>query len=404
MKKVWFILLVLLLCNNIFHLEGFAGMSHKICYYPVLGYMAYYVFARKGGDMPATFGRMLGTMMLFATLSAIPCYLLFGQTILESLKANIPYVYAMVAYWFLLKYRPTEAQVLKALLIVSVATLVLQLGQQLIPQHAIFGTRESEYADVQIEVRNGIYRFRIGDGGVFAFPILFLAWVMVLRKVRLKPILTLVMMLVSIYLTLTRQVIVATLLSMFMGVILFKLRASKLVLGFMVTAVVVMLALNFDAFFGAFFEQSTNEINDDNYIRFLSAEYFFNESLSSPLVFIFGHGRNSGSSPYDQFIKSLADMGFYTSDVGLIGAAYVHGYVYMIMFYVIVYYVLVRHRHVIPPYLKMSVLAMTIYSIMIFSILSQSGVIAWAILLYLCELHIRKSPLRMTTTRIADRT
>ena len=69
--------------------------------------------------------------------------------------------------------------------------------------------------------------------------------------------------------------------------------------------------------------------------------------------------------------------------MGAIGAAYVFGYIYTVMFYVIVYYVLVRYRKSIPAYLQMSMLAMTIYSIMIFNISIPFGAIGWSMLLYL---------------------
>lgn len=395
MKKELFLILVILLCTNMLSLNGFGGMTQKICYYPVLGFMAVYTLAHRDAVRRNTFGRPLAVMIVCSLLSAVPCYQLFGQSILESFKATIPFSLALICYWFLLRYRPTERQVIKALTLIAFAIFALQFLQQFFPHQAMFGVRDTEYANSVIEQRNGIYRFRIGNNCVFTFPVLFLAWVRILRKRNVGQLVTFVIMFISVYLTLTRQVIASALVTLFLGVYLFRLRPNKWIMFFMYVSVAAVLVLNFNSIFGAFFEQSATELDSDNYIRFLSGEYFLEESLKSPLVFLFGHGVPSGGSTYDTFVRGLGDIGFYSSDVGAIGAAYVFGYIYALTFYVIVFYVLIRYRKVIPAYLQMSVLAMTIYSVMIFTIRQTAGVIAWSMILYLCELHIRRSPLRM---------
>ena len=347
-----------------------------------------------------TFGRILKLMIVCSLLSDIPCYILFGQSMMDSIKAIIPFSLALICYWFMLCYKPTEQQVIKVFTIVAFAIFALQFTQQFFPNQAMFGVRELEYTNKVLEQRNGIYRFRIGNNCVFTLPILFLAWVRILRKRDISQFMTFVIMFLSVYLTLTRQVIASALVTLFLGVYLFKLRPNKLIMFFMYVLVATVLILNFNSVFGAFFEQSSTELDSDNYIRFLSGEYFLEESLKSPLVFLFGHGVPSGGSAYDLFLNKLGDIGYYTSDVGVIGAAYEFGYIYTFLFYVLGFYILIRYRKVIPSYLQMSVLAMTIYSIMIFSILQAAGVIAWSMILYLCELHIRRSPLRMNDTKI----
>lgn len=400
MKKELFLLLVILFCTNLLSLNGFGGITQKLCYYPLLGFMMIYTLVHRDVISRNTFGRILKLMILCSLLSAIPCYILFGQSIMDSVKAMIPFSLALICYWFMLCYKPTEQQVIKVFTIVAFAIFALQFTQQFFPNQAMFGVRELEYTNKVLEQRNGIYRFRIGNNCVFTFPILFLAWVRILRKRDISQFVTFVIMFLSVYLTLTRQVIASALVTLFLGVYLFKLRPNKLIMFFMYVLVATVLILNFNSVFGTFFEQSSAELDSDNYIRFLSGEYFLEESLKSPLVFLFGHGVPSGGSAYDLFINKLGDIGYYTSDVGAIGAAYEFGYIYTFLFYVLVFYILIRYRKVIPSYLQMSVLAMTIYSIMIFSILQAAGVIAWSMILYLCELHIRRSPLRMNDTKI----
>ncbi len=401
MKKEHVLILVLLLCTNLLNLNGFGGMTQKLVYYPFLGYMVFYIAQHRSVACKGNFGWMLGVMIVFSLCSSIPCYLQHGQPILQSVKAMIPFSLAWACYWFMLRYKPTERQVLKAFTFIALAIGILLVVQQLFPNHAMFGVNDSEYANTEIEQRNGLYRFRISFNALFTFPVLFLAWVRYLRQKSRGSLYMLLFMLMSLYLMLTRQIMATTLLTLFSSVFLFKLRPDKRVMFTMYVGMIVILTINFDAIFGSLVEQSAEELDDENYIRFLSGEYFLNESLKSPMVFFLGHGMPSGGSAYDRFLTDLGDYyGFFSSDVGAIGAAYVFGYVYTAMFYVIVFYVLVRHRKSIPAYLQMAVLAMTIYSIMIFNIRTAFGVVGWSMLLYLCDLHISQSPLRMTETRV----
>ena len=401
MKKEPLLILFLLLCTNLLNLNGFGGMTQKLIYYPFLGYMVYYLFAHHKTACKGTFGWILSVMIVFSLFSSIPCYLQHGQPIQQSVKAMIPFTLALVCYWFMLRYQPTEEQVVKAFTFMAIAICIILIVQQLFPEHAVFGLHDSEYAHTEIEQRNGLYRFRVSFNALFTFPVLFLAWVKVLRGKNTRQMLLFLAMLASIYLMLTRQIMATTLITLFLSMFLFKLKPNKWVMFAMYVGMIAVLVLNFDAIFGSLVEQSAKELDDDNYIRFLSGEYFLNESLKSPMVFFFGHGVPSGGSAYDKFINYLGEyLGFYSSDVGAIGTAYVFGYVYTAMFYVIAYYVLVRYRKSIPTYLQMSVLAMTIYSVMIFNIRTPFGAIGWSMLLYLCDLHINRSPLCMADTRM----
>lgn len=402
MKKEYFLILILLLSTNFLSLNGFGGMMQKLIYYPFLGYMTYYLFTHHKTACKGAFEWILGVMIVLSLFSSIPCYLQHGQPILQSVKAMIPFTLAMVCYWFMLRYRPTEKQVIKAFTFIALAIFAIQSIQQFFPYQAMFGVLDNaEYAHTELEQRNGLYRFRVGSTGIFTFPVLFLAWVRVLSGKNTRQMLLLLAMLASIYLMLTRQIMATTLITLFLGIFLFKLKPNKWVMFAMYVGMIAVLVLNFDAIFGSLVEQSAQELDNDNYIRFLSGEYFLNESLKSPMVFFFGHSVPSGGSAYDKFINDLGEyLGFYSSDVGAIGAAYVFGYIYTAMFYVIVYYVLVRYRKSIPAYLQMSVLAMTIYSIMIFNIRTSFGAIGWSMLLYLCDLHINRSPLRMADARV----
>lgn len=401
MKKEYFLILIILLCTNLLNLYGFGGTTQKLVYYPFLGYMAFYIVQHRSVVCKGTFSWMLGVMIVFSLCSSIPCFLLHGQPVLQSVIAMIPFSLAWVCYWFMLRYKPTERQVMKAFTFIALAIGILLVVQQVYPNHAMFGIKNLEYSNPEIEQRNGLYRFRISFNALFTFPVLFFAWVSFLQQKSRKSLYIFLFLLVSIYLMLTRQVMATTLLTIFSSVFLFKLRSNKWVMFTMYVSMIAVLAINFDVIFGSLIEQSTEELIDKDYIRFLSGEYFLEESLKSPLVFLFGHSVPSGGTPYERFIKNLGDyMGFYSADVGAIGAAYVFGYIYTAMFYVIVFYVLVLYRRSIPVYLKMTVLAMTIYSIMIFNISTAYGVIGWSMILYLCDLHISRSPLRMIDTRV----
>lgn len=220
----------------------------------------------------------------------------------------------------------------------------------------------------------------------FTAPILFATWLWLRNKFNTKIFLTVSLLLVSVYLTLTRQVLVSCILVIFLSFFMGQKKINFKIL-FLGLILICGLYLFYDVLFASM-EEQTKEDSQDN-IRLLSAAYFWDESIKNPLTFLFGYGVLSGNS---SIVSSLSTFqlqnGFYRSDVGFIGQIYERGALYVIACYYLMYKVLFKLKNYIPLYVRMFVIFTGVMSIMIFPMITTASNIVWVMLLYVCDLHI----------------
>lgn len=342
------------------------------------------------------FKREVLAFMIFPLLSGFSCNFLEGQSVFLSIKAAMPML-AFALYFFLHKKHASEKSVMKAVFLIAIAIAVIQLVQQLLPSHAIFGIEGEDEADVaanmEHRMRNGLYRFLMHFNGIFTFPLLYYAWSKIRQKQSVKYITLFVLMLVSAYLTLTRQVMVVVLASLMISVFILKEKANKKLTFVLCAAFVLALFNNFDSLFGELINKSFDEVDNDNYARYYSMSFFWQESTKNLVAFLFGHGLPSGGSAYDYYLQKLADMQCYASDVGAIGAAFKFGWCYVVVFYVMVLKVWIKYRKIIPTYLTLFLVSMILFSLFMFLISKNYYIAPFAIVLYVIDLHISKSSL-----------
>ena len=143
--------------------------------------------------------------------------------------------------------------------------------------------------------------------------------------------------------------------------------------------------------------QTKKDANDD-YIRLASATYFWEKATSKLYVFLLGYGEFVGASQYGKYVLKLNDMRFFISDVGWIGYLFKFGIIYLIFSFRILYKLFFTFRKSIPEYIRMVVLFSSIISIMIFPFSGVLSYFSWSLVLYISDLHINKSSLRLKST------
>lgn len=338
-------------------------------------------------------------LMLLPFLSIINSFTYYNQSLYNSVLA-LSASFVWIIYFLLHRYKVSEAVVMKTFLIVSLFVVAVQIIQQFTYPNALFGVsspNDLENGITEIaEQRNGIWRFRMHHNGYYTVPILFAAWYWFRQHFDRSLIPFVALFLVSIYLTLTRQVMAACILTIFCSFFMGrKLKASSVVL-------VVILALglyySYDVLFSKLAEQTKEDSTDDN-IRLLAASYFWNESLKSPLTFLFGYGLPNGGQ-FQQHMNVLTKIfRYFTTDVGVIGQIYESGVLYVVSFFSLVCRVFFKLKNLIPVYVRMFLLFTVAMSPMIFPLVGSSSLLIWAMLLYVCDLHINHSPLALETTQ-----
>lgn len=327
-------------------------------------------------------------LLIFPLLSTISCYFLHGQDPLKGLSGVVVTMSTLI-YFVLHIWKVNEKTILRAFLIISFSLFLIQVFQQFNPASAIFGVRLRENLDVEssilMDVRNGMYRFDFGATIGVVQIVLFYFWIQLTKNYSKRNLFFFLCFLISIYLSLTRQIIISSLFaiccSFFYNSV--KLKGKMKIMIVFICAIV--FGTYYDELFSFFVESLDENINDDSYIRYESGVYFMAESLSSFMAFFFGNGVPVADTSYEKLIQTLMSLGYYSSDVGFIGAAYRYGWVYVFGAFFSYYLVLVRYKNYISPYLKIFIVASLLTSIMMF----QSGYIL-AVFLYLCDININK--------------
>ena len=344
---------------------------------------------------------MVLLLMLVPLLSMINTYFLYGQSFIRSFFASMG-TFTWMIYFLLHKYKVSEGSILRALFYISCFILAVQVLQQFTFPDVYFGGRsedqmvENGYTE-EAEMRNGIWRFRMHNNAYYTAPVLFAAWCWVRQKFDIKLAFIVFFLLVSVYLTLTRQVMASCIFTIFFSFFMQGNNKHKVRTLFVAFFLIIGLYASYEMLFSELAEQTSEEQTDDN-IRVLAALYYWNESIQNPIVFLLGHGLPARGSAYEQYILDIWDLKLYTSDVGFIGQIFERGSVFVFFSYLLMYRLFFKLKNVIPQYVRMFVLFTTIMSPMIFPIIGSYTIVVWPLLLYICDLHINKSSLALLAT------
>ena len=228
-------------------------------------------------------------------------------------------------------------------------------------------------------------KYRI-ETACFAMLLVFFCWEQLLKKIRLWAIILFVLSLTSIYLFLTRQIIITVLFSIFLSAFLVKNRRLK-IWTMCLLAVLCVIFYNWgDLFFEELIESSRDETDNDN-VRIHSAFFFIDKILANPISFFLGNG-----SPKEAVNWGLKE-GFWISDVGFIGECFIYGFFYIAVYPIILWKVY-KYRNCVPLYIKMYIISTFLISVMIFPYRTRVEFMIWSMVLYICDLHINNSKLK----------
>lgn len=387
-----FIVLVTSGFSNINWNPTYGGWIKNIIFYCLIGYL---VFGKKDKSK-CHFYKETILMMLMPFLSIINSWSVYDQLPFRSFVLLLGQ-FTWVIYLLFHKYNISEKTILKALLYVSLFIVIIQIIQQFTYPNAPFGTMtEGVMLDKRMlesaEQRNGLWRFRMHQNAFYTAPILFALWLRLRQKMQIFLLAMVSLLLVSVYLTLTRQVMVACLIAIFCSSFMGK---RKINMPILVLGLVLLggLYVYYDVLFSSLAEQTQADSTEDN-VRLIAASMLWDESIKTPLTFLFGYGLPDGFSQYGIHMYKLQNfLGVYTSDVGFIGQIFERGFIYVCICYYMFIKVCFKLKKTVPLYIRMFVIFTGVMSFMIFPCITPAQNIVWVMLLYICDLHINKSHL-----------
>jgi hypothetical protein len=246
--------------------------------------------------------------------SIIPALLSWDQPVVTTLIASLPYL-GYFFYYFLVTYKPDIHKLEKFIINLGLCCVFLSIIAVLIYPTILYGANKE---DENITER-GFARITIGCSGF-----IFLAFFLSINKFKTyrksKWILLSFFLLIGIFLNLSRQTIIGSLLIVTIyGLIHIKNNFKRVLL-------IAGLSASTFLFLNLPFVKKLIEISQDqsqNYkdnIRVLSGKYFLTNFSPDLLSTVFGNGEAAlNKSSYGNKMSDLKDGGFYQSDVGFIG-------------------------------------------------------------------------------------
>lgn len=319
--------------------------------------------------------------------------LFYGGGLGYGLECNL-FVASIFCSYFVFHYLCiSERALIKALSIISLIVLVIQIVQQIFPDQAMFSMYTEQMreemglsSDYITGQRNGLYRFIPISVNIPVFLICYY-FAKTLSNYKLKYLVLVSAFLVSMYLMLTRMFMVCT------GIcclyILFSIKSAKKTMFMSFALIIGVIVISYfyaDALFGELFTSEESGIDVSSKARLGCVPFFLSQTFDNPVLFLFGHG-------YPEHLwKWGANLGYWYNDIGILGQLYTYGVIWVFVYFKLVYWLLVKMKRKIPIYLRAYILGMLCICYMMPSYaINLEITLLWCIILYIADLYISKS-------------
>lgn len=320
-----------------------------------------------------------------------------GGMLQEDIIGILTWTYVGAFFMLFYHFRLSEKMILWVLALYAITTSVIQIMQQIDPLYAIFGGDPEDIGDiVSTGERNGLARFFVGSYHIQMLMLCFF-WSKFLKTFRIFWGILSALLLVSVYLYLTKQILISTLLTLALSFFMTKGRKTTIfacVIGF---ASIVALAIFWEELFGELIQDS----KDDSFshgIRLEFIAWIMEYNLTDPIGVLLGHGM---SSPWFQ---KLVHKLYYPSDIGFFGESIYYGWGWALAYFYVVYRILFTYRQRIPLYLRLFVICSGIISVFIFPYRNRIELFNWICMIYICSLYIdRKSDMIIENDLLQDK-
>lgn len=266
-------------------------------------------------------------MIIGLFLSMVSCYIYRGQDFISSFKA-MPVVFYIFFFYLLLYLKPKIIQIENVLQWLIIIFDILYICQFVLLQSGIVFLPMDETTSDQGEEA----RFRMVASGLASLGVFYGCNKLLIKK-RLLPFVIVILSFIVILLMAFRTMIFFTVI--FSVILLFKVNrgfnkktflyiiGGTLLLVFLFNMPVLSDKLNYmlDKQFG----QDSQTLDNKDYIRNVTLNYYLFHHFKSPLEFVLGSGLPFSEHAYYNEFKSLAFSGIFFMDWGLLGLSWMIG-------------------------------------------------------------------------------
>ena len=325
------------------------------------------------------FSLLLVYLALMPLISCFSKQIILGESAF-SVSAPILLAFAFMFY-FVMKYlKVEEKDVVKAIVSVGVTTAVIQVFQQLFPNYVFFDAYKSDYYHLSlIEIRNNFSRYLVGSVAI-QLLCLYYFWSQLSSKFSVLKLIFTCLLLVSVYLYLTRQILVATALTIVVSSFFSQEKKTRRFSFILTICFVLGIIYNWKDFFGEFVSMTQHDSYSTD-IRWKCMLFFLDRVVSNPIGLLLGFGES-------HFEEQWYRLGFYASDIGFIGDMYHFGVTWVVVYFVSVYKIAVKYKNVVPLYIRLYLIGTLISSPFSFPYHTLDMAVVWLFVLYVSNRYI----------------
>lgn len=378
---IFFLLIVLVFYSRFFNVIGVNYVILGRHYLYTSLFIAFFpFFIGKVNEHVMPLSKYVYFILLWPIITTL-LFFLNGGSVEHEMSMTLSWTLLSILFFYFTNFNIKEETIISGLTIFAVLTSIIQIIQQFLPEYAIFGIIDpvsEEYGGEIATIRNGLYRFRVGNCFIQMFCF-FYYWHLLMKKINVKTIILVAIFAISIYLYLTRQIMMSVIATCMISFILFRNIKSN-----MAIIIVVLFAILLYAYWDLLFARLISDYYDDTYttdIRFAFLSWTHDFFQKNIFTFILGEGHSAR-------IFNLIQRGFYVSDIGFIGTIFYFGILWPLVYFKLVYDLLVKYNRFIPDYIRSFVLASCLINLFIFSYTNALSMILWAIVIYISSLYI----------------
>jgi hypothetical protein len=264
--------------------------------------------------------------LLLPLLSVYGAHIYHDQPIHLSLllyRLNIFWLFYFVLHLFNID----KEKIIRIIIIVGVIWCFLTIVQQFTYPYYYFYIRGDDRTSFY---RDDIYRFMLA-GEVYGLFMLIYFFYKYTTTQKMYNLLFVVLGLLAFYFYGTRQVAAAVIVVIFLS--LFYIKGLSKLQYFILLPIIGALVINFlqPSLLKNYIESTSTQLDDDNYIRFLAADFYLNDYWPHWSAKIIGNGRHHQDSSYGEEMANIISVfDFWRSDVGIIGTFNTYGILYVL--------------------------------------------------------------------------
>lgn len=386
------ILLLMLYFTNFMSYRGYTGLPRGLVFFVVYLFMIVLMTNQSYLKcMPMV--RAANMTMVGFLLSCIPSIVIFGQSLYEAITGIQMYVFPMLLYYLLHKWKTDENTIFKFLIGFTAVFGFFEVIQQYTYPTYWFNGREANEITGLLEERMGFWRFYL-FGIDYCLLAIMLCFGKILKKEgkqRINYIFFLICA-VAVYFFLARKDIYAVVSCVAIGTLFYTKKGgigSKIFISVLLLCAYLFLSnamtdLN---------EQTQTEMGEssEDFIRFVAADYFINSFSNSPLYYIFGSGIPGGKNYLMSQITYLSEnLKIYQDDCGFVGFFSKFGLFGLMTQIYILIKIALNYKHIDMHLLMFALLQLEI-SFFDFWGNNTRNLASWAIFLYLLDKNIEKN-------------